>query len=158
MGGEGVGEAAEGSEGGRKRRRRRGVVSVQGREQRAAAGGCLDRCRLPLGSPRSSINRPPHSPALPTVGEICPETVRVVPASRAGGVVVVVVVRTEGGGAVEDGYMATFRSLLNIYTAESLGPLPLESRLVLLRAARLLLSTRDLLIDSPTFWPDTFSL
>lgn len=37
-------------------------------------GGCLDRCRLPLGSPRSSINRPPHNPALPTVGEICPET------------------------------------------------------------------------------------
>lgn len=36
--------------------------------------GCLDRCRLPLGSPRSSINRPPHNPALPTVGEICPET------------------------------------------------------------------------------------
>ena len=46
-------------------------------------GGCLDRCRLPLGSPRSSINRPPHNPALPTVGEICPETHGVVLASKA---------------------------------------------------------------------------
>lgn len=45
-------------------------------------GGCLDRCRLPLGSPRSSINRPPHNPALPTVGEICPETHGVVLANR----------------------------------------------------------------------------
>ncbi|CAB1452024.1 unnamed protein product [Pleuronectes platessa] len=46
-------------------------------------GGCLDRCRLPLGSPRSSINRPPHNPALPTVGEICPETHGVALANRA---------------------------------------------------------------------------
>lgn len=45
-------------------------------------GGCLDRCRLPLGSPRSSINRPPHNPALPTVGEICPETHGVALANR----------------------------------------------------------------------------
>lgn len=46
-------------------------------------GGCLDRCRLPLGSPRSSINRPPHNPALPTVGEICPETHGVALANKA---------------------------------------------------------------------------
>lgn len=56
---------------------------MRGREHRAAAGGCLDRCRLPLGSPRSSINRPPHNPALPTVGEICPKTHGLVLASGA---------------------------------------------------------------------------
>ncbi len=35
--------------------------------------GCLDRCRLPLGSPGSNINMQPHSPALTTVGETCPQ-------------------------------------------------------------------------------------
>lgn len=35
-------------------------------------GGCLDRCRLPLGSPGSNINKQPHSPASMSVGEICP--------------------------------------------------------------------------------------
>jgi len=35
--------------------------------------GCLDRCRLPLGSPGSNINMQPHSPVLTTVGETCPQ-------------------------------------------------------------------------------------
>ncbi|KAM7399148.1 hypothetical protein PAMP_018437 [Pampus punctatissimus] len=65
-------------------------------------GGCLDRCRLPLGSPRSSINRPPHNPALPTVGEICPETHGVVLADRVkeGG--------NEGVGGGRQGRMVNF--------------------------------------------------
>lgn len=73
--------------------------------------GCLDRCRLPLGSPRSSINRPPHNPALPTVGEICPETHGVALASK----VKEGRVREAGGGWVH----GHFQILLNIYTAES---------------------------------------
>lgn len=59
----------------------KGLCKAGNIEQRP--GGCLDRCRLPLGSPHSSINRPPHNPALPTVGEICPETHRVARANRA---------------------------------------------------------------------------
>ena len=86
-------------------------------------GGCLDRCRLPLGSPRSSINRPPHNPALPTVGEICPETHGVALANRA----------TEGGnegvGGGRQGRMGT-RPLSDprrIYTQLSLASGPISS-------------------------------
>ncbi|KAK2881011.1 hypothetical protein Q8A67_018279 [Cirrhinus molitorella] len=49
--------------------------------------GCLDRCRLPLGSPGSNINMQPHSPALTTVGETCPqppEREREIEGGRAG--------------------------------------------------------------------------
>lgn len=71
-----VGMRRAGDEGGR-------LCEAGNTEQRP--GGCLDRCRLPLGSPRSSINRPPHNPALPTVGEICPETHGVALAERREG-------------------------------------------------------------------------
>lgn len=92
----------------------KGLCKAGNTEQRP--GGCLDRCRLPLGSPCSSINRPPHNPALPTVGEICPETHQVARANRAKEGK-----RERGSGwweAGEDGYTATFRSPPNIYTAE----------------------------------------
>lgn len=90
-------------------------------------GGCLDRCRLPLGSPRSSINRPPHNPALPTVGEICPETHGVALANKAkeggreGG--------NEGVGGGRQGRMGTWplSDPHKIYTQLKLASGPISS-------------------------------
>lgn len=102
------------------------VCKAGNTEQRP--GGCLDRCRLPLGSPRSSINRPPHNPALPTVGEICPETHGVALANR------VKEGRGEGGregvGGGRQGRMGTWplSDPCWIYTQLSLASGPISSR------------------------------
>lgn len=82
-----------------------GGCCVRPGTQSSGRGGCLDRCRLPLGSPRSSINRPPHNPALPTVRELCPETHRVALASGA----------QEAG---EDGYVHHRFFFLSLIPAE----------------------------------------